>query len=128
MLKLHLNLFLQDKYFRHSSLLHLDLITVLLADFLKDVDGHNAHEGQPEDPGEEEEAGADERDASQPETAATLGEKVLGRTNSREVGYSESHRIRPLHLSNLDVKKVRPKLLNESGIKKKFKTKLCYQT
>ena len=97
MLKLHLNLFLQDKYFRHSSLLHLDLITVLLADFLKDVDGHDAHEGEPEDPGEEEEAGADERDASQPETAATLGEKVLGRTNSREVGYSESHRIRPLH-------------------------------
>ena len=52
---------------------------MLLADFLKDVDGHDAHEGEPEDPGEEEEAGADERDASQPETAATLGEKVLGR-------------------------------------------------
>ena len=91
-------MFFQDKYFRYWSLLHLDLITVLLADFLKDVSGHDAHEGEPEDPGEEEEAGADERDASQPETAATLGEKVLGsKTNTREVGYSESHRIRPLH-------------------------------
>ena len=95
-------MFLQDKYFRYRSLLHLDLITVLLTDFLKDVSGHDAHEGEPEEPGEEEkEAGADERDAGHPETAATLGEKLLGRTNPREVGYSESHRIRPLHLSNL---------------------------
>ena len=72
-------MFFQDKYFRYWSLLHLDLITVLLADFLKDVGGHDAHEGESKDPGEEEGAGADERDASQPETAATLGEKVLGR-------------------------------------------------
>ena len=75
---------------------------MLLADFLKDVSGHDVHEGEPEEPGKEEkEAGADERDAGHPETAATLGEKVLGRTNPREVGYSESHCIRPLHLSKL---------------------------
>ena len=92
---------MQDKYFRYRSLLHLDLITILLADFLKDVGGHDVHEGEPGEPAEEKEAGADERDASQPETAATLGEKVHGRTNPREVGYSESHRIRPLHLSKL---------------------------
>ena len=72
-------MFFQDKYFRYWSLLHLDLITVLLADFLKDVGGHDAHEGKPEEPSEEKEAEADERDAGQPETAATLGEKVLGR-------------------------------------------------
>ena len=60
-------------------LLHLELITVLLPDLLKDVSGHNAHEGEPEEPGDEEkEVGADERDAGLPETAAILGEKVLG--------------------------------------------------
>ena len=97
-------MFLQDKRILVVEvLLHLELITVLLPDLLKDVSGHDAHEGEPEEPGDEEkEVGADERDAGLPETAAILGEKVLGsKTNPREVGYSESHRIRPLHLSNL---------------------------
>ena len=41
-----------------------------------------------------------------PETAATLGEKVLGsKTNPREVGYSESHRIRPLQTLVVNVVK-----------------------
>ena len=78
--KLHLNLFLQDKRILVVEvLLHLELITVLLPDLLKDVSGHDAHEGEPEEPGDEEkEVGADERDAGLPETAAILGEKVLG--------------------------------------------------
>ena len=73
-------MFLQDKRILVVEvLLHLELITVLLPDLLKDVSGHDAHEGEPEEPGDEEkEVGADERDAGLPETAAILGEKVLG--------------------------------------------------
>ena len=76
----------------------LDLITDPFTDFSKDVDGHDAHKGDSEVPGEEREVGADDCDAGQPEAGVTLGEKGLG--SDREVGYSESHRVRPLHLSN----------------------------
>ena len=73
-------MFLQDKRILVVDVfLHLELITELLPDLLKDVSGHDAHEGEPEEPGDEEkEVGADERDAGLPETAAILGEKVLG--------------------------------------------------
>ena len=76
----------------------LDLITDPFTDFSKDVDGHDAHKGDSEEPGEERGVGAADSDAGRPEAGVTLGEKGLG--SDREVGYSESHRVRPLHLSN----------------------------
>ena len=42
--------------------------------------------------------GAADSDAGRPEAGVALGEKGLG--SDREVGYSESHRVQPLHLSN----------------------------
>ena len=76
----------------------LNLITDPFTDFSKDVDGHDAHKGDSEDPGGERGVGADDSDAGHPEAGVALGEKGLG--SDREVGYSESHRVRPLHLSN----------------------------
>ena len=76
----------------------LDLITDPFTDFSKDVDGHDAHKGDSEELGEERGVGADDSDAGQPEAGAALGEKGLG--SDRGVGYSESHRVRPQHLSN----------------------------
>ena len=97
-----------------------------IPDFPKDVSGHDAQEGVQEEPDEDlDPVAADGQDTGQPVAVVDLGEKRRGSRTQREVGYSESHLVRPLHLSNLNVKKVRHKLLNESGIKKKFKTKLC---
>ena len=76
----------------------LNLITDPFTDFSKDVDGHDAHKGDSEEPGEERGVGAADSDAGRPEAGVALGEKGLG--SDREVGYSESHRVRPLHLSN----------------------------
>ena len=69
-----------------------------LPDILEDVDGHDVHKGEAEEPAEEREVGADVRDAGHPETVAALGEKVAGSEVTREVGHSESHRVRPLHI------------------------------
>ena len=76
----------------------VNLITEPFTDFSKDVGGHDALKGDSEELGEERGVGADDSDAGQPEAGAALGEKGLG--SDREVGYSESHRVRPQHLSN----------------------------
>ena len=76
----------------------LNLITDTFTDFSKKVDSHDTHKGDAQEPGKERGVGADDSDAGQPEAGVTLGEKGLG--SDREVGYSESHCVRPLHLSN----------------------------
>ena len=48
---------------------------------------------------EDEEAGAVEQDTSQPEAVGALGEKRVV-VIDREAGFSDSHQVRPLHLSN----------------------------
>ena len=55
----------------------LDLITDPFTDFPEDVDGHDAHKGDPEEPGEEIVAGADDSDVGQPEAGVAQGEKAL---------------------------------------------------
>ena len=75
----------------------VNLITEPFADFSKDVGGHYAHKGDSEELGEERGVGADDSDAGQPEAGAALGEKGLG--SDHEVGYSESHRVRPQQVS-----------------------------
>ena len=95
--KLHLTCPFQDKrILQLKPCTHL--ITDPFADFPKDVGGHDAHKGDSEELGEERGVGADDCDAGQPEAGAALGEKGLG--SDRGVGYSESHRVRPQHLSN----------------------------
>ena len=74
---------------------------VLLADLHKDVDGYNTHKGDAEEPNDEEEAGVDERDTSQPEADVPLGEK--GIDSDREVGYSA---LTVFDLYTFSVKKV----------------------
>ena len=46
---------------------------------------------------EDEEAGAVEQNTSQPEAVGALGEKRVV-VKVREAGFSDSHRVRPLHL------------------------------
>ena len=103
----------------------LDLIASTIPDSPKDVKGHDAQEGDTEeldvvrDP-----AAADGQATGQPVTVVDLGEKRLGsklpeKSDIPNSPYSASTLVK------LIVKKVRPKLLNESGITKKFKTKLC---
>ena len=48
---------------------------------------------------EDEEAGAVGQDTSQPEAVGALGEKRVV-VIDREAGFSDSHQVRPLHLSN----------------------------
>ena len=52
----------------------LDIHLESLPDILEDVDGHNVQEGVLEELHEDEEAGAEEQDTSQPETVAAQGE------------------------------------------------------
>ena len=86
--------------------LHLDLIVHILPDKPKEATGQGDHEGVLEEVREDEEAGAVEQDTSQPEAVVALGEKRVV-VKDREAGFSDSHQVRPLHLSNLSVKKVR---------------------
>ena len=55
--------------------LHLDIIVDILPDILKEAAGQGDHEGVLEEVREEEEAGAAERDTSQPEAVGALGEE-----------------------------------------------------
>ena len=80
--------------------LQLDLIVDTLPDTLKEAAGQGDHEGVLEEVREEEEAGAAEQDASQPEVVGALGEEEVV-VIDREAGFSDSHRVRPLHLSKL---------------------------
>ena len=80
--------------------LQLDLIVDTLPDTLKEAAGQGDHEGVLEEVREEEEAGAAEQDASQPEVVGALGEEEVV-VIDREAGFSDSHQVRHLHLSNL---------------------------
>ena len=79
--------------------LHLDLIVDLLPDILKEATGQGDHGGVLEKVREEEEAGAVERDTGQPEVVGALGERKVVIID-RGAGFSDSHQVRPLHLSN----------------------------
>ena len=81
--KLHLTCPFQDKLIVVAEAL-LDLITDPFTDIPKDVDGHDAHKGDIEEPSEEKEARAEDKDAGQPEADVTLGEKGLG--SDRDTG------------------------------------------
>ena len=83
----------QDKLIIVAEVL-LDLITASFTDIPKDVDGHDIHERDIEEPGEEKQARTEDKETGQPEADVTLGEKGLG--SDREGGYSETHRVRPL--------------------------------
>ena len=78
----------------------LDIHLETLPDILEDVDGHDVQEGVLEELHEDEEAGAEEQDAGQPETIAAPGEKGVVDTLEKS-DISKSHHIRPLHLSIL---------------------------
>ena len=80
--------------------LHLDLIVDILPDILKEAAGQGDHEGVLEEVHEEEEAGAAERATGQPEVVGALGEEEVVIID-RGAGFSDSHQVRPLHLSNL---------------------------
>ena len=80
--------------------LHLDLTVDILPDNLKEATGQGDQEGVLEEAREDEEAGAVGQDTSQPEAVGALGEKRVV-VIDREAGFSDSHQVRPLHLSNL---------------------------
>ena len=75
--------------------LHLDLIVDILPDILKEAAGQGDHQGALDEVREEEEAGAAEQDASQPEVVGALGEEEVV-VIDREAGFSDSHQVRPL--------------------------------
>ena len=79
--------------------LHLDLIVHILPDNPKEATGQGDQGGVLEEAREDEEAGAVEQDTSQPEAVGALGEKRVV-VIDREAGFSDSHQVRPLHLSN----------------------------
>ena len=79
--------------------LHLDLIVDILPDNLKEAAGQGDHEGVLEEVREDGEAGGADQDTSQPEAVGALGEKRVV-VIDREAGFSDSHQVRPLHLSN----------------------------
>ena len=76
--------------------LQLDLIVDILPDILKEAAGQGDHEGVLEEVREEEEAGAAEQHASQPEVVGALGEEEVV-VIDRGAGFSDSHQVRPLH-------------------------------
>ena len=80
--------------------LHLHLIVDILPDILEEATGQGDHGEVLDEVREEEEAGAAEQDTGQPEVVGALGEKEVV-VIDREAGFSDSHQVRPLHLSNL---------------------------
>ena len=76
--------------------LNLDLTVDILPDNPKEATGQDDHEGVLEEVREDEEAGVEKQDTSQPETVGALGEiRVV--VIAREAGFSDSHQVRPLH-------------------------------
>ena len=75
-------------------------------DILEDVGGHDVQEGVLEELHEDEEAGAEEQDTSQPETVAAQGETGVVKDPEKS-DFPILTKIRPLHLSIFHVKKVR---------------------
>ena len=98
--------FYRTSIFICVQFLHPDLIVHIFTDNLKEATGQGDHKGVLEDGRDDEEAGAVEQGTSQPEAVGALGEKSVV-VIDREAGFSDSHQIRPLHLSILCVKKVR---------------------
>ena len=80
--------------------------TVILPDILEDVSGHDVPERVEEELHEDKEAEADERDTGHPETIGAPGEIDVVKEPER-LDIPLLTRIRPLHLSKFDVKKVR---------------------
>ena len=80
--------------------------TVILPDIIEDVSGHDVPERVEEELHEDKEAVADERDTGQPETIEAPGEIGVVKEPER-LDFPLLTRIRPLHLSKFDVKKVR---------------------
>ena len=85
-------------YFHCVQFLHPDLIVHIFTDNLKEATGQGDRKGVLKEGRDDEEAGTVERDTSQPEAVSTLGEKTVV-VIDREAGFSDSHQVRPLHLS-----------------------------
>ena len=90
--------FYRTSIFICVQLLHLVLIAHIFTDNLKEATGQGDRKGVLEEGRDDEEAGTVERDTSQPEAVSTLGEKTVV-VIDREAGFSDSHQVRPLHLS-----------------------------
>ena len=97
--------FYRTSIFICVQFLHPDLIVHIFTDNLKEATGQGDRKGDLEDGRDDEEAGAVEQGTSQPEAVSALGEKTVV-VIDREAGLSDSHQVRPLHLS-ICVKKVR---------------------
>ena len=78
--------------------LPLDLIVDILPDILEEATGQGDHGEVLDEVREEEEAGAAEQDTGQPEVVGALGEEEVVIID-RGAGFSDSHQVRPLHLS-----------------------------
>ena len=75
----------QDKRICIRSCCVPDLIIVTLPDIPKDVSGHDAQEGEQEEPHEDRDPGAaDGQDTGHPVTVVDLGEKRRGRNFPEE--------------------------------------------
>ena len=83
-----------------DAVLHLDFTVTILPDIPEEVTGQDNLKGDLGGVREDEEAGAEEQEASQPEVVGALGEEEAV-VIDREAGFSDSHQVRPLHLSNL---------------------------
>ena len=90
--------FYRTSIFICVQLLHLVLIAHIFTDNLKEATGQGDRKGVLEEGRDDEEAGTVERDTSQPEAVSALGEKTVV-VIDREAGFSDSHQVRPLHLS-----------------------------
>ena len=92
--------FYRTSIFICVQLLHLVLIAHIFTDNLKEATGQGDRKGVLEEGRDDEEAGTVERDTSQPEAVSALGEKTVV-VIDREAGSSDSHQVRPLHISDL---------------------------
>ena len=81
------------------DVLLLDFTVIILPDIPEEVTGQDNLKGDLGGVREDEEAGAEEQEASQPEVVGALGEEEAV-VIDREAGFSDSHQVRPLHLSN----------------------------
>ena len=90
--------FYRTSIFICVQLLHLVLIAHIFTDNLKEATGQGDRKGVLEEGRDDEEAGALEQGTSQPEAVSALGEKTVV-VIDREAGFSDSHQVRPLHLS-----------------------------
>ena len=98
------------------------IIIVTIPDIPKDVGGHDAQEGELEEPdGDLDPAAADEHDTGWPVPVVDLGEKRRGSKLPEKSDIPSLTVFRPLHLSNLLWRRFDYKSMDESGSKEKFK-------